>query len=47
MTKADILKERVFKLLLTKPYSSNRNHINRLFEQIRYLERSTLTVDEH
>lgn len=34
------LKNRMAKLLTDKSYSANRNHVNKIADQIRYLERS-------
>ena len=34
-----ILKNRMFKLLKNKPYNANRNHVNKIAAQMRYLEK--------
>lgn len=35
----EALKNRMFKLLLNKPYNANRNHVNKIASQMRYLEK--------
>lgn len=35
----EALINRMYKLLCTKPYNANRNHINKIASQMRYLER--------
>ena len=35
----EALKNRMYKLLATKPYTANRNHINKIEAQMRYLEK--------
>lgn len=37
--KIEKLNNRMYKLLCNKPYSANRNHVNKIAEQLRYLER--------
>ena len=37
--KIEILRDRMAKLIFTKPYSANRNHVNAIEQQIRYLEK--------
>ena len=37
--KIEVLRNRMFKLLTNKPYSANRNHVNAIEKQLRYLER--------
>lgn len=36
--KKAMLRDRMFKLLCNKPYSANRNHVNNIAEQIKYIE---------
>lgn len=36
--KIQTLRNRMFKLLTTKSYSANRNHVNSIERQLRYLE---------
>lgn len=36
------LENRMFKLLKNKPYSANRNHVNKIASQLRYLEKFTI-----
>ena len=33
------LKNRMYKLLCDKPYNANRNHVNKIAAQMRYLEK--------
>lgn len=40
MDKIEMLKNRMFKLLCNKPYNTNRNHVNKIAAQLRYLENS-------
>ena len=35
----ETLKKRMFKLLCNKPYNANRNHVNKIAAQMRYLEK--------
>ena len=35
----EALRNRMFKLLCNKPYSANRNHVNKIASQMRYLEK--------
>ena len=35
----EALKKRMFKLLCNKPYNANRNHVNKIAAQMRYLEK--------
>lgn len=35
----EALKNRMFNLLCNKPYSANRNHVNKIEAQMRYLEK--------
>lgn len=35
----EILKNRMYKLLCNKPYNANRNHVNKIAAQMRYLEK--------
>lgn len=37
--KIEVLCKRMAKLLTNKPYSANRNHVNVIERQLRYLER--------
>lgn len=37
--KIEVLRKRMAKLLTNKPYSANRNHVNAIERQLRYLER--------
>ena len=37
--KIEILSDRMAKLIFTKPYSANRNHVNKIAAQMRYLEK--------
>lgn len=37
--KLEVLNNRMFKLLKNKPYSANRNHVNKIEVQMRYLEK--------
>lgn len=39
--KIDVLRNRMAKLIFTKPYNANRNHVNKIEAQLRYLERFT------
>lgn len=38
-TQYETLRTRMFKLLLNKPYNANRNHVNKMAAQMRYLEK--------
>lgn len=40
--KIEALKERMVKVLM-KPYNANRNHVNKIAAQMRYLEGSVST----
>lgn len=44
--KLNTLKNRMFKLLCNKPYSANRNHVNHIADQIKYLENQRIKVAE-
>ena len=33
------LQNRMYKLLCNKPYNANRNHVNKIADQMRYLEK--------
>ena len=35
----EALKKRMYKLLCNKPYNANRNHVNKIAAQMRYLEK--------
>lgn len=35
----ETLKNRMYKLLCNKPYNANRNHVNKIAAQMRYLEK--------
>ena len=35
----EALRTRMYNLLLKKPYNANRNHVNKIAAQMRYLER--------
>lgn len=35
----EALKNRMYKLLCNKPYNANRNHVNKIATQMRYLEK--------
>lgn len=35
----EALKNRMYKLLCNKPYNANRNHVNKIAAQMRYLEK--------
>lgn len=35
----EVLKNRMYKLLCNKPYNTNRNHVNKIANQMRYLEK--------
>ena len=35
----EALKNRMYKLLCNKPYNANRNHVNKIAAQIKYLTR--------
>ena len=35
----EVLKNRMYKLLCNKPYNVNRNHVNKIAAQMRYLEK--------
>lgn len=35
----EALRNRMFKLLCNKPYSANRNNVNKIASQMRYLEK--------
>ena len=35
----EILKNRMYKLLCNKHYNANRNHVNKIAAQMRYLEK--------
>lgn len=37
--KIEILSDRMAKLIFTKPYNANRNHVNKIAAQMRYLEK--------
>ena len=37
--KHEALKARMYKLLCNKPYNANRNHVNKIAAQMRYLEK--------
>lgn len=38
-TKIEVLSNRMLKLLTNKPYNANRNHVNKIAAQMRYLEK--------
>lgn len=38
-TKIEVLSNRMLKLLTNKPYNANRNHVNKIAAQIKYLTR--------
>lgn len=40
-SKIETLHNRMAKLIFTKPYNANRNHVNKIAEQLRYLEKFT------
>lgn len=44
--KIEILHNRMFKLLKNKPYNANRNHVNAIEKQLRYLERFVRPIKE-
>lgn len=35
----EALRNRMFNLLCNKPYNANRNHVNKIASQMRYLEK--------
>ena len=35
----EVLENRMYKLLCNKPYNANRNHVNKIAAQMRYLEK--------
>lgn len=35
----EVLRTRMYKLLCNKPYNANRNHVNKIAAQMRYLEK--------
>lgn len=44
--KIEVLRKRMAKLLTNKPYSANRNHVNAIERQIRYLDKYVGPVKE-
>ena len=38
-SKIEVLSNRMLKLLANKPYNANRNHVNKIAAQIKYLTR--------
>lgn len=35
----EVLQDRMYNLLCNKPYNANRNHVNKIAAQMRYLEK--------
>lgn len=44
--KIQTLRDRMFHLLCYKPYNSNRNHVEAIARQLRYLENSASKATE-
>lgn len=44
--KLEVLRNRMLKILTNKPYNANRNHVNKIAEQMRYLERTIIKNKE-
>ena len=42
----EVLKGRIAHLLTNKPYNTNRNHVDKFANQIRYLEKSYITIEQ-